>query len=343
MAKRTQVSTTFRGKVDARGAHFGIGDVRNEFLSEPAEDPPSRAETIGVVTAIPEEYAAMAELLDDSQDESIPQDRSYYTTGSVESNRPGRPHRVVLTLLPEAGNQTAATACTNLIRSFPNARYVLMCGIAAGVPRVERPGQHVRLGDIVVATWGIVEYDHVDITAHGARLRPGVPQPSPALVNAAEILHSHELRDRRPWEEWLRRGGEGNLGRFARPSPETDVVLGGDDDDAPLPHPPLHASGHRPGWPKVHRGLIGSADWSLRNAQFRDILAGLHDVRAMEMEGKGIARSSFLNGLEWLVVRGVSDYGDRHTRDVWRCYAALAAASYVRALLAVCPPLDQTT
>lgn len=340
MAKRTLVSNTFQAEVDARGAHFGNGDAHNVFQSEPAQDPPSRAETVGVVTAIAEEYAAMAALLDDPRDESIPGDRSLYTTGSVESSRPGSPHQVVLTLLPEAGNQTAATACTNLVRSFPNARYVLMCGIAAGVPYVERPGRHVRLGDIVVATWGIVEYDHVDITSHGARLRAGIPQPSPVLVTAAEKLHSLELRNQRPWEKWLQRGGEGELDRFARPSPETDVVLGGDDQDMPIPHPPLDLSGHRPGWPKVHRGLIGSADWSLRNAQVRDILAALHDLRALEMEGKGIARSSFLNGLDWLVVRGVSDYGDRHTRDVWRCYAALAAAAYVRALLAVCPPVE---
>ena len=46
--------------------------------------------------------------------------------------------------------------------------------------------------------------------------------------------------------------------QFARPAPETDVVYSGDDDFAvPVPHPGLACSGHRPGRPKVHEGLIG--------------------------------------------------------------------------------------
>jgi hypothetical protein len=38
-------------------------------------------------------------------------------------------------------------------------------------------------------------------------------------------------------------------------------------------------------------------------------------------------------------VRGISDYGDRHTRRLWRGYASVAAAAYVRALIGTCPPL----
>jgi nucleoside phosphorylase len=91
--------------------------------------------------------------------------------------------------------------------------------------------------------------------------------------------------------------------------------------------------------PKVHHGSIGSADISVRDATTRDELAARHGFLAVEMEGAGIGRSSFLNGKEWFVVRGISDYGDGYRDDAWRRYGSLTAAAYVRSLLAKCLPL----
>jgi len=55
------------------------------------------------------------------------------------------------------------------------------------------------------------------------------------------------------------------------------------------------------------------------------------------MEGKGIGNTGFYEGAEWFTVRGISDYGDRYVTTAWRGYASMAAAAYVRALLAVTP------
>jgi nucleoside phosphorylase len=52
-------------------------------------------------------------------------------------------------------------------------------------------------------------------------------------------------------------------------------------------------------------------------------------------------RAGFLNGLEWYVVRGISDYGDSRTTALWRSYAAFAAAAFARALLGECDPLGR--
>ena len=98
-------------------------------------------------------------------------------------------------------------------------------------------------------------------------------------------------------------------------------------------------SGHRPGQPKVHSGLIASGDRSLRSARKRDQIAACHDVLAIEMEGKGIGNAGFYEGVEWFAVRGISDYGDCHVTRAWRRYASMAAAAYVRALLAVTPAI----
>jgi nucleoside phosphorylase len=240
-------------------------------------------------------------------------------------------------MLGETGTNAAADGCANLVRSFGSVNCVLMVGIAAGVPNPERPREHVRLGDIVVATWGVVDYDHVVETPDGTSLRQSHPRPSPLLGHAAKLLQADEREGRRPWEAHLVTAVAA-LPEFARPDPDTDVLYGA--DDRVLAHPDIALSGHRPGEPKVHHGRIGSADRSLRNQRGRDDLAGRYNLRAVEMEGTGVGKSAFAGGREWFVVRGISDYADRQLTMGWRDYAALVAAAYTKALLGVVPPLE---
>jgi hypothetical protein len=58
------------------------------------------------------------------------------------------------------------------------------------------------------------------------------------------------------------------------------------------------------------------------------------------MESSGLEVAADLHGRRWFVVRGVADHCDNASKnDIWHRYASLAAASYVRALLAECRPL----
>ncbi|WP_173163435.1 CATRA conflict system CASPASE/TPR repeat-associated protein [Phytohabitans suffuscus] len=299
----------------------------------------SRLPVIGLVTALPEEFAAMASLVDGGQECAVPGDPAEYVCGTIPSAHDGHPHAVVLTLLTETGTNWAANAVANMLRSFESVDQVLMVGIAAGVPAPGDPYRHVRLGDIVVATWGIVDYDHVVDRPGGVTLRQGFPQPSALLAHRAKGLLAAELRGRRPWEDELERLLERMPG-FARPEAVTDRLWVHDGPDSrEVWHPDPAASGHRDGLPKVHEGLIGSANRSLRNSARRDALARRYDLRAIEMEGSGIGSSAFAGGRDWLVVRGISDYGDRRLGRLWRPYAAAVAAAYTRALLRRCPPI----
>lgn len=126
---------------------------------------------------------------------------------------------------------------------------------------------------------------------------------------------------------------------YARPEDSSDLLYADDRATDPIPHPDPALTGRRPGRPKVHYGLIASGDRSLRSARKRDEIAAAHDVLAIEMEGKGLGYAGFSVGVEWLVIRGISDYGDAHVTRDWRRCASLAAAAYSRALLAECPPL----
>ena len=305
---------TFNGSVRARQMVVGNDNiVHGSAAGEPVDDHPGPV--FGIVTALPEEFTAVLALLDDEGEvETVAGDRAHYVRGTLPSHDAGRCHEVVVTLLGDTGNAAAAEACANLIRSFPSVGVVVMCGIACGVPDPARPERHVGLGDIVVATWGIADYDHVVETDGGRRPRQPFPLPSPMLARSAKHLAAGELRGARPWEKWIEQAVAA-VPDFARPGPR------------PAP------------FPKVHHGLIGSADRSLRSARVRDELAAADRLMAFEMEGKGIGSAGFAGGLEWFVVRGISDYGDASTGLLWRGYASVVAAAYVRALLAECAPM----
>jgi nucleoside phosphorylase len=296
--------------------------------------------TIGLITALPQEFAAMSALLDSPADQPIEGDRAIYQLGTLPSADPERPHEVVLTLLAETGNDAAAYGGAHLVRSFPSVDHLVMVGIAAGVPRVSDPGRHVRLGDIVVSTWNVVDFDHIVDRPGGPERRQEFPRRSDLLAGRVKFLVAGEILEQAPWEAHLDRLIEKHP-VFTRPAAEKDVLYSGDGDLAePVPHPDPALSGHRPGRPKVHEGRVGSSDRSMRNASARDEFAQRHDLLAIEMEGKGTGRAGHADGRDWFVVRGISDYGDSRTNNTWRLYASAAAAAYVRALLGVCPPLD---
>jgi nucleoside phosphorylase len=294
--------------------------------------------TIGIITAIPEEFAAVRALLDGPGEHDVDEDPAPYVLGSLPSRDPARDHYAALTLLGATATNAAANGCTNLVRSFPSVVTVVMAGVAAGIPNPYRPQRHVRLGDIVVATHGLVDYDHIRSASNGVQPRRPFPLPSTRLVRCANMLKADELTGFRPWEHWLGDGRPQNLFGYGRPPHHTDVLQ--DQGGFRLQHPNRNLSGHRKGYPKVHYGAIGSADRSLYDAATRDQLAERHGFLAVEMEGAGIGSSTFLNNLEWFVIRGISDYGDENRSEVWRRHASLAAACYLRALLSKCPPLE---
>jgi nucleoside phosphorylase len=286
---------------------------------------PSGAEiSIGIVTALAIECAAMRLLTDDLRRCTVAGDRNHYQVGRLPSVDPDRPHRVVVTVLPEDGTRNAAAVCSGLLRSFPTVRCVVMSGIAGGVPGPHRRYRDVRLGDVVVATKGQVDFDHVRSVEGDDQLRRAVDGLSRDLLRAERELEVKEHTGVRPWERWLGGTERPVPPLFGRP-PDPDHRSSGGD--------------RTPGRPRIHRGAIGRADRLIRDAARRDEIASRYDVRAVEMESSGVAVGSALHAIHWFVVRGIADYCDRDKDDSWHPYASLAAAAYVRALLAECYPL----
>ncbi|BCY08905.1 FxSxx-COOH system tetratricopeptide repeat protein [Actinoplanes sp. L3-i22] len=301
--------------------------------------PPYSEVTIGIVAALWIEGLAMRALIPDVIPlPPIASDPNHYHVGRLPSSQGNRQHTVVLTTMPRDSTRNAAAICTNLIRSFPQVQCVIMVGIAGGIPVPGRPHRHVRLGDIVVATDGVVDCSHVRQVDGVATPRRHLEGMSEAMARAVMELRGDEFRGEPRWRTWLEVGHRRDLMNFARPKPGTDVLnVRGER----ARHPSRAASGHEPGWPKVHYGSIASGDILLRDEVKRDQLAAEHGVLAVEMEASGIAAGAATLGKHWFMIRGVVDYCDNAGKsDLWHPYASLAAAAYLRAMLAACHPFE---
>ena len=123
-------------------------------------DKSKRKPKIGIVTALPEEYAAVIKLLKNIEKVHFngkSGGRSYHL-GDVFTEEGGK-HTIVSCLASE-GNNVAAIRASLLLNHFPDLEAVIMVGIAGGIPYPEKPDDHVRLGDIVISNGkGVIQYD----------------------------------------------------------------------------------------------------------------------------------------------------------------------------------------
>jgi nucleoside phosphorylase len=292
--------------------------------------------TIGIIAALSIEGAAMRTLLTRPQTVRIQNDPNEYRSGHLASAEPGRPHHVVLVTLAGDDTRNAAATCTDMLRSFPHIRAVIMMGIAGGVPDLRDPQRHVRLGDVVIALDGIVDYGHVRQLPDGAQQRRPVGGISMPLRRVAlQMQQDQFLGNTLDWARLLTPPEDYPMAVFARPPDSRDQLHRGRRHVA---HPDRAVSGHPEGFPKLHFGAVGSADVLLRSAAMRDRLAAQYRVLAFEMETAGVAAGVANRGVNWFVVRGITDYCDEHKNDYWHQYGALVAAGGVRGLLAQCPP-----
>jgi internalin A len=281
---------------------------------------------IGIITALPEEFAAMKALLRDCQDYNVPgpgAGRSY-VLGWIPS-RHGGEHRVALAMA-DMGNNIATARATLLLEHFHAVDAIIMAGIAGGVPSPQKPDDHVRLGDIVVSDKrGVVQYDMVKLKM----IRACPIAPSARLLEAVRRLQADELAGNRPWDEHI--AVILQQLKQKRPPQTTDKLHATDDPEVMLKHPNDPKRLVRR--PRVFLGPVASANELLKDPVKRDSLRDKFGVKAVEMEGSGIADATWNHDKGYLVVRGTCDYCDAYKNDDWHGYAAAVAASYTRTLI----------
>jgi nucleoside phosphorylase len=317
-------------------AYERLLDMAPTVVSSPPGKPDALVPpTIGIITALPHEYVAVKTLLLNGTALRIPGEGAgkEYWLADVPSLRGGM-HRVALCLLLDMGNTSAAVSATLLLAHFQTVETILMVGIAGGIPHPMKADEHVRLGDIVVSDRkGVIQYDFDKETANATEIRAAPRPPSARLLEAVRLLRAGELTGRRPWERYIQLSLQ-QL-KWRQPPLTTDVLFRTQDPSCRLQHPP--GSRRLRGKPRVFLGPIASANKLLKNPVKRDALRDQFGVKAVEMEGSGVADATWTHEGGYLVVRGVCDYCDSTKGDAWQNYAAAVAAAYSRALLESMP------
>lgn len=293
---------------------------------------------IGIITALPEEFAAVNVLLENGKPYSVPGKGAgrRYSIGEIPASE--GTHLIALAMLADMGNNSAATRATQLMGHFKTVDTIIMVGIAGGVPYPQKSEEHVRLGDLVVSDrLGVIQYDYIkdevrdEFVVNEARHPPR--PPNSLLLEAVRYLRVSEIQGNRPWLPLINQALK--TLNVSRPSATTDVLTSSVDPTVPVDHP--DDPKRDPTQPRVFSGPIASANVLLRNPIRRDQLRDQFHVKAVEMEGSGIADATWQLDAGYLVVRGITDYCDPNKGDMWRQYAAIVAAAYARALLESIP------
>jgi len=307
------------------------------MLPVPRKRTPSRAPdgrpmpTVAVITALPVEYAAVQQVLGLDSEWTAPGSGAglRYHVGAFAATNGGT-HTVIATLMTIPGNNSAAAKATQVLSHFPNVSHIVMCGIAGGIrdPAGSEEGD-VRLGDVVISDrLGVVQYDFGKILEEDFEARPSPRPPSAQLLEGVLYLTTASLRGVRAWEAHL--AETAGVPFALRPADSAGARPG---SVITYPNDP----NRRAGMPRLFLGPIASANAVVRNAAYREQLRTKYNVRAVEMEGSGVADATWIGEVGYLVIRGVADFADADKGNVWHGPAAAGAACVLRALLESMP------
>lgn len=309
---------------------------------------------VGWVCALPVEVAAAKATLD-SIHSGLPLDQNSddsnnYILGSLQG------HNVVLAY-PNAGvyGEVSVTSVAAQLRaSFKSVRFILMVGIAGGVPDTK---EDIRLGDVVVskskAGWpGVVQYDmngeraeDQDQLIRGKMLH----QPTPLLLTAMGKAETAAIFDESQMPKYISEIVQKDSVTFAHPGTEQDVLFELDCEHTTIDSEEdgcnhCNPDRIRPRQPRetqdpiVHYGLIASGHDLIRHGATRDKLAHKQGALCLETEVSGLKDVS-----KYLVIRGICDYADSHSSKLWHAYAAAAAAAYAKEVLSFIPTAPKAT
>ncbi|AKB51629.1 hypothetical protein MSBRW_2376 [Methanosarcina barkeri str. Wiesmoor] len=306
-----------------------------DIIPEIIIDPERMKPTIGIITALPKEYAAVSVLLVNKNEKyKIPGSGAgrRYCLGEIPTEK-GNKHNLVLTNAG-MGNNLAATKASLLMEHFPNVKSIIMVGISGGVPNPDKVNDHVRLGDVVVSNeYGVIQYDNIKKESQKIIFRNPPRPPSASLLEEVKYLEAGEILGNRPWEKYIDQSL--SIIKTIRPSEDKDILYCSDIQEEIINHPkdPKRIKGQL----RVFIGPIASANILQKDPKARDKLRDKFGVKAIEMEASGIADATWNHEVGYLVVRGICDYCDSHKNDEWQQYAAVVAAAYTRALIESMP------
>jgi nucleoside phosphorylase len=301
---------------------------------------------IGIITALQKETDALLQVAKQLGTLRIPEPRAaldstafYYPIEFRDRGDDRTTIKAVICQCSEMGNNSAAIAATCILKDYPIVQNLVMVGIAGGVPaspkEIDRIGfgaeiaDHVRLGDVVISKDGVYQYDLVKRNMGKVWTVRAVKK---SIAPDLKFLCERAEAEIQSFEDRIQSLCT-TVTLAPRPPDITDLLqefVYEDGFDEPIAirsifHP--KQTNRRPGQPMVHFGEIGSANILLKDPKLRDSLREERSIRAIEMEGSGVADAAWSFRRGCIVVRGICDYCDPNKNDDWQNYAAGAAAA----------------
>ena len=317
-----------------RNIIYKLMDISNDKETEMKVKETELIPEILIVTALPLEYTAMNRLIDNQKyDNSLGDNKKQYTHGQIGDKK-------IVVAMAGMGNNPAAAITTKMLEKYRTIKYIIMMGIAGGIPYLDSDIDHVRLGDIVISgDKGVVQHDkgkdieefYINFGKYKFFRKRGFqpdfhPRPPEAtfLRNAKIYIEQKGTNEYNFW-------GELDSLKIERPETmtfsDTPWLKSSKIDKHPLP------KGYDESRPRIHIGTIASGNTVVKSKYVRDKLKNDYQAKAIEMEASGVADATWLEGKDYFVIRGICDYSNIDKHKVWQPYAAAVAAGFTKELI----------
>lgn len=281
-----------------------------------------------IMTALAKEFDAMRLMLDDNterKDNSLGDKSDLYIHGKIGNNN-------VVIAMSGIGNNLSAAITSTVLNTYPSIEYIIMTGIAGGIPYLEKPDEFIRLGDIVVCDpKGVVQYDIGKKTKDGFEHK--VPPRPPCATTLSKVQLHVERNNKKDFKYWKYIDDVLNKKDEKRP-PNTKMSLSDtpwiENSESKIP---AVQKGFQSKKPRIHFGVIASGNNVVKEKELRDYLKSTFSVKALEMESSGVADTSWVNNKPYFVVRGICDYCNPDKNDIWQQYAAISAAAFTKEII----------
>ncbi|XP_011159550.2 uncharacterized protein LOC105195713 isoform X2 [Solenopsis invicta] len=280
-----------------------------------------------------------------------------YTLGNIGT------HRIVCTKLPTVGHTreamtAAGNTTTRLLGTFQKVDFVFLVGVGGGVPHYTDYNKHVRLGDIVISHPTPLNKKYAYIYCESAKMNENGSYhfetkeycpPNLGLQEiAANLKKQAENEAFPPWQTYMKEGLQNLVNQsehdFNAPPPESDKLYMaiGERDVIEVSHPiaPQDSINKRiDGSSRIHLAPVASGRQVARDDQLRQKFATRFGALAFDAEMDAVVESILGNCREnFVVIRGIADYKDGTRIKEWQPYAALAAASVMKAIICAMDP-----
>jgi nucleoside phosphorylase len=332
--------------------------------------PSSRDEfAIAIICALPLEAEAVEDLFDETYDRlgeyyrKQPGDNNAYVNGRVGK------HNVVVCYMPGMGKGSAASVASSLKISYKSIEVALVVGICGGAPYPSSGGE-IFLGDVIISD-SVIQYDFGRQYPGGFEKKTDVKdmlgRPNRAIRSMLASLQVRRSRGdlQEKLSQHLQTLQE-SLPDWHRPTSIDDILFEAsyqhkhynheatcsclDSTSKDICKAAINSSctllgcalgqvcrrrpitGHNS--PRVHIGMVASADTVMKSGEHRDRLVNLEGVIGFEMEGAGV-----WDNISCIIIKGVCDYADSHKNKAWQAYAAATGAATAKAFLEYWEPI----